>query len=1608
MAIYQGIDDLGISAVENASIDALEAGATREQVSEITGRPIEEVPEMILPSDFDEEKDLTEDFEPIIPKKSSKVAAKQAVYGSLISNDLTNYTHNAIYNELSTIGESPTLESLKDTVRQAKSIALRDTINSLAREGNVDNVEALLASFPAIVEDSSGVRLTALENASQGFTGASEDPRVDIDQEKFLNSLYKDNHKQEVWNSYIDAAVANSTSDMGELGVDLIDSTIVGEQLLGLSSVAKDIFGERYYFETGTMIKDLSDYIKSAPSSEESEKRIKEVVDSFSKHAGTLGTKNDLVKVFALEDLREYLNSPTDRGLNTFILNVAGYAELLNVIGVGGVASKLIKGLSKTLKSSSSMLRSGANIGADLQKASPTLDAKITTASLEFASTSRELGTTQAETVARTLPSNYILNDMVLEGAPKSVKNLLRNKDTLAQETEKYLENTFIYKDADYLNKEKKVASVFNDNKDIIEGIPSMSTYTKDPDSNTLNFRVTYGDETDLPLNFEKASRVSEKIKEVMRINGYTVEPKLFVKDEISGNLRTYDEALDSLEDSRFFVNVEQKVRMTPEDIVGDELHSLEGTRNKLATVVGSDISSWILDPQSYISKSLLGAARVSNDAKFYTRNNLLEIAEPFYKLNWSGKKRVADLLNRGEEEAHVWRYSELEGKYSQKEIEAYYSARMLNDTVYSIKNADTRTRLLSDGYKGLSVEVNDKYFKNAVKIVENPEQLGKIKYIFNPRTGDGIKTSFEEIQRLKNQGFLVGQLLRKADKGNEAYTYALVKGEDVYELPANVFPYKEGYNFRVNNDPYFITQKTSKKIDGEITDHVRTVGVARDIKEAQRYLESLKKADKTSKYEIKIDRNISSTESALKADMDTLDGSGLHFWFSERGDRLLRIDGSVSSVQDPLSSMTSMISATANVHTHREFIEAALTRHRKTYGNIEVNGNKLWRWDSATQQYRFHKEDAKTIGRSDVASAVSEYNYLENLMYAPTGMDIRWKHTMEGLDRLFGMSESPLIKGVSKKLFLEYGMSTTPGKFARGAAFNLTIPLRPIRHLVLQGLSGLHLTGIDPKAVLPSLRDGNILMLRFAAGRNSDSMFAKAANKLAVASGYTEDEWNTIFEAFNKSGKGYSIDSNVMVGEANFTWARSIPETALGEAGRKVGVALKSPFTLGKKLGFDLGEFGNQALTFMFAVKRWQKANPGKKLPTSKREWDTIYDAARNFSIDMTKTSAFGYQRGAFASMTQFMAINHKMALNILGANPAINVRPSAQAAYIGGLLAMYGTAGVGLQDFYDSWSKELDVDLPPEVDDAMYGGFVQALFNKSLQLAFGTERGTVRTAISDSISPSGGVVTFPFEFVKKMVEGNFLEAIAGPSANIMPNVGKAASYVKDVWGFSELDTTDKLVKSFQLAYREFGIFSDMYKLNMAMAYKEQADKLYVVSRDGRPTAEAKSWQELYSKALLGLNLRSEQELYTKWKDAYQEVRSSGKKFKAQIDKDAEHVVRYMYEAYAKYGNGLTFREKMLAITYSLHRGDRMYSNEVYKAAYRKLREHPMFENWALDMIQEYSLLNADADFNQMRNAARHSDAIPQDKKDIVLKAIDALEVSSEAGRELINETDI
>lgn len=1554
-------------------------------------------------SPFTEGKVTQEDsssfYKEVQPSMEKSAVAESSLTGALVKDSIDPIEDfKVIRDELTLFGESPTYQEIAERLRNEAKFELSGIIEDTAALGKIEDVNTLIKASPDLLLESSSMRNKALDNSSRNQIARDSSVRGESYQAWYQDGFFERSRARESVNKVLDRSIAKASGDTIDALSDMGGTLFVSEQLF-LGRAAKDILGETYFALGGEMKRDMADWILAGRTEEEQVARATKVTEEISKAAGiqTLGG-NDVVKVFALETIRDYINRPSsERDWARYIDNTVGVVGVIPLVSEALLASTVRRLItaSRTATSSGRTVR----MLDDVTEADPELSSSLNAAAIRDEDVAANLGMTQEEAIQRTLPHGSFEPDVHLEGAPQQIVDDINFQQTRANEVDDYIDNTFLFSSDTYNASEKKVLDILH--SDEVTGIAKPSISSMGRKGNKISMEVVYGaNDTNYPIEtLEQANALKQlledQFKDAFKTNletklSATPSVRVIVKDDVTG-VYGLPEGTTVRTKPRFYVSIKQDIPMLYSDIV-------PGPQDVTKPV--GRVMRFLMAPNTFLSKNLVGAAVISNEKKAFIANELTAIASPFLRLNHNSKVKVADLLTEGEEAGKVFRYSELDTKYSPGEIKAYYSARQFNETGYRIKNNDMYEQLKGQGVKSINVTMDDAA-ENIYSNAGVPLEVGsakKIKVAYDIKQGKEIDLTSGGAARVYEDGKIVVKARTKLQTDTGDFQHIIVRGDDIGEIPRNVMPYRVGYNMRINNDPYFVTSKFKGRLDGEVTEINKVVGVAESSGQAQKWIDELAIQDPSKTYSFRVDRNISSTESLLKQDYDLLDGSGPQFWYSKRGERLQRQDGSLSAVEDPVATIHRLSKSIANVVTHKQMFEAAITNHQKKYGNIQVGKRPVWEYSPGMKEPRYIGKDFSESVHPELKAANREYEYLESLKEMPTTFDQIWQELMLGMDRSF-LNKVTGTDKLSKGVVALSGI--TPGHVTRNVTFALTIPLRPVKQLMLQWTTGFQLVGIDAKATSNAFKDSLLMNYSLAAWDNP-ARWNRYIKPVAKAFGYKPGEWEEIFKQFRISGKAHSIDSNVMISEANFGWSRSMPSSALGRLGQTARNVAIAPVTIGKRIGFDLGELGNQSVSWLFARERWVKANPGKAWNGSQQSLDQISALARNLSIDMTKTNLLPYQRGAFATMTQFMSINHKMGLRLLGADPDVPALSKTHAKFIGGMATMYGAAGLGLQDFYEEMKLKEGLDIPSELDDVLYGGLTQFMFNKSLDLAFGEDIGTTRIALGDSFSPAAGAITFAPELISEMFEGNFLDALAGPSGSTFTRLGRSADHIMFISGRKDFDTETKLLMAGGAAISEFGAFSDRFNYNLAMSYKEKMDTYNVINRKGMIGAPTNQ-SELFAKMLFGLGTRSEGEFYNTVLKLQSEV-SSGKA-DSEINDDAKRLAEWWWRNWlANKDSEASFAEAVQPIMNSLNNGgDRLYNQQVWNVARKRLRQKPGFDKFLASIAKNHKILDADADMDEMKNIVSTTSLLSDEEKQRVLRLLDVTEANVNSTRDIL-----
>lgn len=1451
------------------------------------------------------------------------------------------------------------------------------------------------------------VKKHALENTAistiDGSETLSEQERI----KNYLGNLNERGKVRQAVNQTFDHWVGQSNTGVKGFAVDMLDTMIPGQQV-ALGRVARDILGEQYNVMAGDMYRDLGYWIRNHKP-EEQQAAAEQVLSKIAKYSG-ISVDNDVMKVFTMEAVRAYALGEDPAESDRILNNALGFVELAGILPARFIAKMLGK------LQGPARLAEHSPLG-EFTHANPKVGVQLQAGALQDTTgkTAAELGTT-GEEIAKSAMPQPLFDDLHTSGTPSDIVDALKELQGKSKEAVRIPDNLYYFSNKDFENHINKVGKILRKEEDTFAYHPDKMQIGVKEGTDTIQYRAVYGKDSTtgfdslaeakkamdifnlkekkalpygnfkilihdaktgimeeynpklhqkmLPLNADantvkkeisklnyQAQAYREKAKSLGKVGNKDREINMQKAEELELAAYRLEKRLNYEGAGQFYVQFSGESKMPYSSVVGIKEEGI-----KALTPSGR----WLFDSHSIFDPEILNPYIQVNEKRFLIKHDLFELSKPFQELPLNSKKRVADLLKQADETGEGYKLHDLLSQgYSHDEVVGYASARTFWDAVYEIKNNGLRNDLIRDGWKGIKV-LDDKgnaVYENGIQLKTRTMQMPK--KAFDPVEGKVVELTEGELDNIYNSGGSVGKALTSVDMGDNAYTHIIIRNPKyITGLPKEVLYKRPNYIFRLNTDPYYIVEKTDRYVDGVLDKgHRRVLGSASNRVQALAHREKLIEEEVSrlvdegtpvSKARIaaeerypepKLDRNIAVAEDALKGDSKLLN-SDIGFWYNRRGERLKRLDGTPSRIEDPLKSMERVSNSLSSVIAQRDLLETELARHRATFPQFY----------GAEGRYIGHELKAQEATNASLRRANTWWDYIESIRTTPTAMDKMWINLMVGLDHQISKTGLQGLSKASAEVLLKRLSKVPPGRMATGATFSLTLGLKPIRQLTLQGMSGLHMMGLSPGLTAKSFGEATAMSIGMG--------FPDAGRFIAKGLGYSPKEWDTIMHQFRMTGKQYSIDANLYINEVNFKWTHRIAESKAGAIAHTTANALKTPFTIGKAIGFDAGEVYNQMVSWNFARNLWVKNHPGADW-TSKEALLEIAGASRHYSFDMTKTATLPYQRGALASATQFMAINHKATLNLLpdllgGSKRLKDVR----GQYVLGVMAMYGLAGTsGLDDAYDSLVEQAGLNIPPAMSDAIKGGILENMLNVSLDLAMGDKVGTNKMAWSNSYSPFSGAFTFAYDAGKAIVTGDdsTLQVLTGPSYNTLVNLKDAASEVRRMWAMGEDDTTwDRVVDSVDRFKDKFGMFSDIAKYSISLGLAKQTGKLMTVSKSGAPLTEATKG-ELLAKLFTATQTKSEVEL---WREI---IKNSGSR--DTMEADAKAMAKEFVHIFATEPDVPTAFKKMGDISMALYQGNPSYALQVIRLAKDKyFHITPQSDRVVKKWLEYHGLFNPDA----------------------------------------------
>ena len=869
-------------------------------------------------------------------------------------------------------------------------------------------------------------------------------------------------------------------------------------------------------------------------------------------------------------------------------------------------------------------------------------------------------------------------------------------------------------------------------------------------------------------------------------------------------------------------------------------------------------------------------------------------------KLKRDEKTKLFAALEEGATgEGKVFTVSELKTRgLSDEAINGYYTYRKIQDVMWFQTNRKYLRQLKANNMMrvfGLA-EVEGKQFGAPLNI----EQAAKVKYVYDAKLGEVKEVTPEYIATMYGEGKQFIKMEESIRYEGGRTTHVLLDKDviTIGKLPSNPLPYLEGYYQRAYKQPYFLDRvPRALTIDGErITDvkvlqdnygYAHSAGDNKfklDKKAAE--LNAIAEAEAKAKglaeapyyYRARRAANISDAD-VQELKMHNSYRNATKGRASERlyGD----MDNTFAQIEDPMESLVKNIRTMSKYVSMEDFMASSKQRWVNTYGKAS-NGVFPSSFDDVAEGI---------LKDVEYKNAKAIHNQLSLMQTASSTTDIRWK------DFLFSVSE--IFEG-GKLEFIATGVKgaaeISPITSTRALGSQLFIALAPLRQFVVQPAQLLQLTAITPKYIASGEFTKELFALAFSRIANGNAELTAKANKAgAKLFKVSEEEYLKIVDQYvNKSGLPFSVDGHVLVDGI----IKDVHKSHLDSTAKKIMEGAATPWrslvSVGKKVGFDVGEYINLTGSWLVARKRLQTANPNLASRWSEKQFSDVIDAdARTISYGMTQPGIFKYQQGLLSIPLQFMSVPHKALLSVLpetmGGSKFYTKQEKGKLLLAN--LLLFGAEGWGVKSALEWYFEESGVELDTDTQTLISGGLIDIAFNSLLRTMSNDDADPTAIKFSDAFAPIPDGVIPGFEILSNLWDGR-MSAMAGPSLQAGTKVYDLFSTMQVLTAKPDMTTTDKLIEGMVAVGRLGSGFDAGIKSMIAR------NGSVLVSKSGEPIVEA-TYQEAMAK-LFGLQTYAEDAVWKVMIDSGDRRKTANKWAKLVHSS-------YMNNRWVRTGNGRT-----------------------------------------------------------------------------------------------------
>jgi len=742
-----------------------------------------------------------------------------------------------------------------------------------------------------------------------------------------------------------------------------------------------------------------------------------------------------------------------------------------------------------------------------------------------------------------------------------------------------------------------------------------------------------------------------------------------------------------------------------------------------------------LLAPNAKFGDEIYGSFLKAYMGEHSIKKNFEMMFKPYYKLGKEDKAFVASVTEWGEgfakDHGRAPDISEIYAKYdgiTDAQVEGIIAIRQGMDTMHELFNRRLYRDWQALGYQSaLPMGDGAKYHG----LILDRAGIGS-GMVLDPVSGKMVKLTGRELDDLYNGGGRVMELDIAIDAANETGHKAtrIILREDAYKvgkLDTKPLDYHHNYSYRFYDDPYYIVKEQSgiavngtvrAGAAGRTSEAIRTAGTQA---EAERFARRAGRAeDERSRgvtFRVVRASDIAQSESTL-FQKQSIHREGRMFWDERNYDRLPDVNGNRAKLEDPTKALERGLGMAARQLTHEDTLKSIKGAWRADYGHLFKNEAQLLdSFDLEVLSNRLRRMAQNEVNK-ELKTQMQQGRELLDYMRLIEGTESMMIPKLReaalsvatAINRVTGAKSARLEKGA---------MTLDPLRTMRSAAFKAFLVLRPFRQAFLQSSQIGYLMPLKPTYVASRqfFKDAIAIRRGVTALRKSGYEDGWSVKTMAKSMKLTEKEYRLLVKEFDRSGLLDLVDVHSFAGGTQ-QFRKVADDGMMGTIGYRTRQFSKAVMQKFQDVGFNFGEKNNLTFTWNLAVRRALDDKGAKSiLEFTRSDWEKLRVDASNLALGMVRPNNFAYQSGILSVGTQFLSFQHKAALGLIGANPAI--KGGDQLRVLFGTYLLYGANMYGARDMADQWLVDMGVsdrqigDTGISLTDLISAGIIENTFN-------------------------------------------------------------------------------------------------------------------------------------------------------------------------------------------------------------------------------------------------------------------------------------------------------